>query len=79
MEGFHIYLNKGMQKSAMMRQAKLDFCERSDRTHPYFWTAFITIGGDSPISKDGWPIWSYLLLGLSFLGTLAGWQSSRQA
>jgi len=67
MQSFHMYLNQGMEKSAAMQKAKLDFLESSDRTHPYFWAAFLTIGDDSPIDQNNFPLWAYFLIGLLML------------
>lgn len=61
MTSFHQYLKEGYTKSSAMRQAKLDFLESSDRTHPYFWAAFMTIGDDSPISGQTIPTWLYAM------------------
>ncbi|MEM8889407.1 MAG: CHAT domain-containing protein, partial [Bacteroidota bacterium] len=67
MQSFHMYLNEGMEKSAAMQKAKLDFLESSDRTHPYFWAAFLTIGDDSPIDGTNFPVWAYFLIGILLL------------
>lgn len=77
MQSFHKYLNEGMQKSTAMRQAKLDFLESSDRTHPYFWAAFMTTGDDSPITRQGFPMWAYLLIGIFLLGLIFWWRSQK--
>lgn len=52
MEAFYEHLSAGMSKDAALRQAKLDYIERSEglAAHPAFWSAFIQLGDSRPIS-----------------------------
>ena len=67
MQFYHSYLNAGKEKSIALQQAKLDFLKNSDRTHPYFWAAFLTIGDDESIDHHSFPFWAYLLIALILL------------
>ena len=71
MQSYHKYLYEGMKKSVALRKAKLDFLQSSDRTHPYFWAAFMTIGDDEPVSDDRFPSWGYLIIFLIL--SAGGW------
>ncbi len=44
MVGFFQYLSDGQPVVDAMRQAKLDLIARSETAHPYYWSAFSTIG-----------------------------------
>lgn len=62
MESFYKNLNKGMNKAAALRQAKLDFLGRTQGLagHPSFWAPFIQLGDYSPIEmtkKSTWVAW----------------------
>ncbi len=41
---FYQNINKGLSKSAALRQAKIQYVEEESRPHPFYWAAFITIG-----------------------------------
>jgi hypothetical protein len=52
MQLFYQYLTDGMTKDEALRQAKLDFIQKSDGiiTHPAFWSPFILLGDNQPIT-----------------------------
>ena len=49
MQDFYVYLKDGLEKDEALRQAKLDYLDRADLTHPHFWSGFVMIGDDAPI------------------------------
>jgi CHAT domain-containing protein/tetratricopeptide (TPR) repeat protein len=53
MQKFYGYLNKGYGKAAAVRQAKLDYLAEASRNHPFYWGAFVLIGDDLPLQKNG--------------------------
>lgn len=82
MQSFHAYLHEGLEKSAAMRQAKLDFLDKSNLTHPYFWAAFMTIGDDEPIVSSPFPsrlMYALLIFVLGFISYWAIKSRSRSA
>ncbi|MBI5010068.1 MAG: hypothetical protein HZB98_10570 [Bacteroidia bacterium] len=52
-------MNKGYSKSMSLRKARIDFLSKADqlRAHPYFWSALVVYGDNSPIIK---PVWKSL-------------------
>lgn len=74
MERFHTYLKAGKSKSAAMQQAKLDFLKSSDRAHPYFWAAFLTIGDDRPLDTGQNYIWLWGIIALIALAGFGMWK-----
>ncbi|MDZ7740602.1 MAG: CHAT domain-containing protein [Bacteroidota bacterium] len=51
MTSFYENLETGMSKGKALQQAKLDYLAKSPqyRAHPYFWSAYVTIGDDAPL------------------------------
>ncbi len=51
MTSFYENLETGMNKGKALQQAKLDYLAKSPqyRAHPYFWSAYVTIGDDAPL------------------------------
>lgn len=67
---FYENLSKGMDKPTALRQAKLEFISKSDRTagHPAFWASFVSLGDPAPIRNT----WSWLAISLVITGILGG-------
>ncbi len=64
MDVFYRELKKGKRKSEALRQAKLEFLEKSDNISqdPFYWGSFYVLGDDSPIEfDDNSHYWKYLL------------------
>lgn len=57
MEKFYRYLKKGYSKNLALRNAKLEFLEEANllKSHPYFWSAYISLGDNSPVYVAFWP------------------------
>jgi len=64
MSSLYSYLAQGQNKDAALRQAQLDYLNRSDQlhAHPYFWAAFVATGDmrAMEIPGSGWKA-SYML------------------
>ncbi|MDX2444461.1 MAG: CHAT domain-containing protein, partial [Bacteroidales bacterium] len=72
MEKFYRYLKKGHSKNRALRNAKLEFLEEANllKSHPYFWSAYITLGDNSPVYAALWPgkiVPVFFILLLTFL------------
>jgi CHAT domain-containing protein/Tfp pilus assembly protein PilF len=75
MNGFYFYLKKGLTRNEALRQAKLDYIEKSDQVFasPYYWGGFVYIGKNDAIDfKNGRRNYWLLLfivpvLGLAFI------------
>ncbi len=52
MEQFYVYLKEGLTKDEALRMAKLDYIQHNSNltASPYFWSSFISIGDNSPVS-----------------------------
>lgn len=50
-EMFYKNLKKGYSKSVALRKARISFLEKADqlRSHPYFWSALIVYGNNTPL------------------------------
>jgi CHAT domain-containing protein len=50
-EGFYNNLKKGFSKSSALRRARIKYLEKSDqlRSHPYFWSALVVYGNNTPL------------------------------
>jgi CHAT domain-containing protein len=50
-EMFYKNLKKGYPKSVALKKARISFLENADqlRSHPYFWSALVVYGNNSPI------------------------------
>ena len=69
MQDFYRHLQEGLGKDAAVRQAKLDYLQSNNRSHPFFWGAFVLIGDDQPLKQSSGRIWygaGLLLAGLGF-------------
>ena len=69
MTSFYKYLKRGKSKQEAMRLAKLDYLETADdlTSNPYFWSAFVVLGDNSPIyRKSGVAYW--MIIVTLFLG-----------
>ncbi|MFC2089162.1 CHAT domain-containing protein [Bacteroidota bacterium] len=53
MSNFYRHLRKGKSKKKSLRQAKIDYIETSDnlKSNPYFWSAFMVVGDNSPLYR----------------------------
>ncbi|MEL6673865.1 MAG: CHAT domain-containing tetratricopeptide repeat protein [Bacteroidota bacterium] len=79
MAAYHQFLQAGRGKSEALRLAQEQYLESQDLTHPYYWSAFVLMGEDSPLQ----PLpqnnrWWYLLI-IALAGGLAwfGWRGMR--
>ncbi|MEO1051490.1 MAG: CHAT domain-containing tetratricopeptide repeat protein [Bacteroidota bacterium] len=62
MNSFYKYLAEGKAKSAALRQAKLDFLQKSGvrQSHPAYWGSFVVLGNNDPLSiSRSWFRWWY--------------------
>jgi hypothetical protein len=57
-----------------LRKAKLDYLESANqvRSQPYFWTALVVYGNNSPIYMSGWFIAALIIVVLLALGIYFG-------
>ncbi|MBL4651153.1 MAG: CHAT domain-containing protein, partial [Aureispira sp.] len=86
MQLFYQYLTDGMTKDKALRQAKLDFIQRSDGiiTHPAFWSPFILLGDNQPIvfhqtnSPWKWGVFGLIIIASIFLIYLKNRSSKKQ-
>ena len=66
MKGFYSYLKKGYARNEALRQAKLDYIEKSDPVFasPYYWGGFVYIGKNDTIEFNDRPrnYWLFLLI-----------------
>ena len=71
MNGFYKYLKKGKSKHEALRLAKIDYIRESDglKTNPYFWSAFICVGDNSPVYSRSGLIW-WILVVAAFAGSI---------
>ncbi len=51
MTSFYSYIKEGLPKDQALRLSKLDYLESANnlKSHPYFWSAYVNIGDNSPI------------------------------
>ena len=70
MESFFRNLKEGIPKDEALRQAKLDYLDKSDLSHPFYWSTFILMGDDQPF-EESLPWWTYGSLALAFLIIIA--------
>jgi CHAT domain-containing protein len=71
---FYKNLKKGYSKSRALRKAKLDYLESANqvRSQPYFWTALVVYGNNSPIYMSGWFIGALIIVVLLAIGIYFG-------
>jgi len=72
MKKFYCYVKKGYSKSSALKKARVSFLKNADqfRSHPYFWSAYIIYGDNSPIYPPNYLILlvvSAILLGVYFI------------
>ena len=80
MAGFYEELDKGVDKDAAIRAAKLKFLESAPKAqqHPYYWAAFVMIGeADGLTAKWTFKYW-WLFGGLFILGLIGFWWYTRR-
>ena len=70
MESFFKYLKDGFPKDEALRQAKLDYLNKSDLSHPYYWSTFVLMGDDLSF-EEALPWWAYGTLAIAFLIIIA--------
>ena len=81
MSGFYEELDKGVDKDAAIRAAKLKFLDNAPKAqqHPYYWAAFVMIGeADGLTSRWAFKYW-WLFGGLLILGLFGLWYTRRQS
>ncbi len=68
MKYFYESLAEGKSKSEALRDAKLRFMSEAstNKKHPFFWGAFITMGDDSPIVRQSSPL-TMIMIGVVIL------------
>jgi CHAT domain-containing protein/Tfp pilus assembly protein PilF len=72
MKDFYRSLKNGKNKTASLRDAKLEFLRKADqlKAHPYFWSTYVVIGDSSPLYPPRFRLlWIIIIL---FLITSAG-------
>jgi CHAT domain-containing protein len=72
-KGFYDNLKKGYTKSSALRKARIHYLKQSDqlRSHPYFWSALVVYGNNSPLYYTKYLIELLAIAGISlavFLG-----------
>lgn len=81
MLAFYEELKNGQPKDEALRKAKLRFLEQAegtDKSLPYYWATFITIGDNTPIPSESSPyIWLISLLVLGFI-IFYFWKKNKQ-
>ncbi|MEZ5072242.1 MAG: CHAT domain-containing tetratricopeptide repeat protein [Bacteroidales bacterium] len=80
MTSFYQYLKRGKSKQEALRLAKLDYLKSADEltSNPYFWSAFVIFGDESPIyKKSGITYW--LIIILSFMGIMVYFQYGKKS
>jgi CHAT domain-containing protein len=65
-KAFYDNLKMGYTKSSALRRARLNYLKKADqlRSHPYFWSAMVVYGNNSPLYYSRY---SYVLLALAAL------------
>jgi len=71
-KAYYDYLKRGYSKSIALKKARNKFLKSADqlRAHPYFWSALVIYGDNSPLFRPWWIYPSIISAGL-FLGILA--------
>lgn len=71
-KAYYDYLKRGYSKSIALKKARIKFLKTADqlRTHPYFWSALIIYGDNSPLFRPWWIYPGIISAGL-FLGIMA--------
>lgn len=66
MTSFYTYLKEGWEKDQALQQAKIDYLNSSDFDHPFYWGAFVLVGDNAPVMRDGvggkWPLIVIMLI-----------------
>lgn len=52
LQNFYELLKEGKEKDTALREAKLNYLAMNRKSFPYFWSAFVLMGDDSPISDS---------------------------
>ena len=52
MQNFYELLKEGKEKDTALREAKLNYLAMNRKSFPYFWSAFVLMGDDAPISDS---------------------------
>lgn len=62
MSKFYYYLKKGYSKDKALRKAKLKFLKKTGmlKSHPYFWSPYISIGDSSGIYISRLSRWLFI-------------------
>jgi CHAT domain-containing protein len=74
-QDFYKQLKKKMPTDEALRAAKLGFISGADkaRAHPYFWSAYVTVGKSESIALKNPAFWNYgIVLTIGLAGMAAG-------
>jgi CHAT domain-containing protein len=57
-KNFYRYIKRGYSKSSALKKARIKFLKNADqlRSHPYFWSAYVLYGDNSPIYPSNYLI-----------------------
>jgi len=69
MNHFYHFLSQGFQKDEALRQAKIKYLDSAspNKSHPFFWGAFVLIGNTSSIIKENsfeWLFYGIIIFGI---------------
>jgi len=69
---FYKNMRSGQNKSSALRNARLKFLRSADqgRSHPYYWSALVIYGDDTPLWFNRFKLYSSLLLFLAVVAAL---------
>jgi CHAT domain-containing protein len=66
---FNSNLKKGMPKDIALQKAKLSYLKKNENLHPAFWSSFVLIGSNTPVSHF-YRIYYYIIASLLLLTIL---------
>ncbi|MFK7922284.1 MAG: CHAT domain-containing protein, partial [Bacteroidia bacterium] len=77
LERFLSYAYEAQQPEVALRQAQLDYLERADLAHPFFWAGWMISGPTQPLEqkRTGWEY--YLIVLMIALGAFAFWRNDK--
>jgi len=82
MSSFYKYLHEGRDKDHALQQAKIDYIKSADplKAHPYFWSAYVSIGDQQAIvpGQSSKPQYAYLILFVLAIPPLAFYLRKRK-
>ncbi|PKP27635.1 MAG: hypothetical protein CVU06_01455 [Bacteroidetes bacterium HGW-Bacteroidetes-22] len=82
MPSFYENLKQGQEIDQALHNAKLDYLASADRlrSHPYFWSSYVMIGANEPITnlkEKGIPVW-LITIGIFTLLSVIGYLTSKK-